>query len=128
MSRLSLAIGLIWAIALPCICHAQAVDDPFSDYLQRSDSIALGAGNASNANEAIQTINPWPPYAGNPRITIDGRQGVDAIERMHRIPNPFQRGGSGAAPGGTGLNAAPGNETQTGTSQVTPMQPVSSDE
>jgi hypothetical protein len=124
MNRLCLAIALIGSMTFPAICRAQAVDDPFSDYLQRSDSIALGAGNAQNANEAIQTINPWPPYAWDRRITTDGRHAVDSIERMYRLPDPFEHAGGNAASGGSnpGANGVPGS------SPVTPMQPITSGE
>jgi hypothetical protein len=71
------------------MCNAQAVYDPFSDYLQRSDSIAPWAGNAVDANAAIQTITPWPPYVEDTRIPIEGRQGVNAVEQMYRAPEPF---------------------------------------
>ena len=118
MKRLCLAIALTGAIIVPSGCRAQAVDDPFSDYLQRSDSIALSAGNAGNANEAIQTITPWPPYAWDRHVTMDGRRAVDSMERMYRTPDPFQRQGESSGPtgSGSGVNGAP----------VTPMQPISS--
>jgi hypothetical protein len=124
MNWLCLATALIGSMLLPAISYAQAVDDPFSDYLQRSDSIALSAGNANNANEAIQTINPWPPYAWDRRITIDGRQGVDAIERMHRTPDPFQRSGETAA----SVGSSPGVNGASSRSPAAPMQPISSGE
>lgn len=121
MRLLFLTVGVIGTIVLPGMCNAQAVDDPFSDYLQRSDSIALSAGNAGHANAAIQTINPWPPYAWDRRITIDGRRTVDSMERMYRAPNPFEREGetTGSGPGGNGTSAS---------TQVAPMQPISSGE
>jgi hypothetical protein len=124
MKLLFLAVGLTGAIALPAICHAQAVDDPFSDYLQRSDTIALGAGNASETNAAIQTINPWPPYAWDRRITIDGRQAVDSMERMYHTPDPFKREGEAAAPVGSGA----GINGTSGSAPVTAMQPITSGE
>lgn len=124
MKRLYLAIALTGAIIVPSVCRAQAVDDPFSDYLQRSDSIALSAGNAGNANEAIQTITPWPPYAWDRRVTIDGRRAVDSMERMYRTPDPFQHQGEGSAPAGSGSSAS----GPLGSTAVTPMQPISSGE
>ncbi|HEX9859437.1 MAG TPA: hypothetical protein VGA75_13845 [Paracoccaceae bacterium] len=39
-----------------------------ADYLNRRDSVTLGAGNAAEANTAIQTINPWPPAVNDVRI------------------------------------------------------------
>lgn len=34
-----------------------------ADYMNRRDSVSLGAGNAVEGNLAIQTINPQPPAA-----------------------------------------------------------------
>lgn len=125
MKSLSIAMGLIGIVILPHVGHAQAVDDPFSDYLQRSDSILLGAGNASEANEAIQTITPWPPYAFDRRIPVQGRQAVDSIERMYHVPDPFEQ----QSAGGGASSETSGSGTQGGTSPtgapVTPMQPLS---
>jgi len=120
MKLLLIALGLIgW---LPSIASAQMVDDPFSDYLHRNQGISTGAGNANDANEAIQTITPWPPHVGDRRIRLEGRQGVDTIERMYKVPDPFEQKGAGSQggvpPGG------PSGTSPTG-SPVTPMQPLS---
>jgi hypothetical protein len=126
MRTLSLAIAMLGIMTAIRPCSAQAVDDPFSDYLQRSDSILIGAGNANDVNAAIHTINPRPPYARNTRIHTTGRQGVDAVDRMYRVPDPFAR--EGAASGtttvtGVGQN---GSGTATVTSTGTPLAPISS--
>lgn len=123
MKTLALGLGLIGVALLPCVAKAQAVDDPFSDYLQRSDKIFLGAGNAADVNEDIQTITPWPPYVGNTRIPLSGRQAVDSVERMYRAPDPFQRGqeAGGASPGPAG---EAGNVSM-GLSPAATVQPVS---
>jgi hypothetical protein len=136
MRLLSIALGLVGIALLPHLANAQGYfsgcttlfcnDDPFTDYLQRSQNIAIGAGNAQAANEAIQTITPWPPYVGDRRIPRQGRQAVDAIEQMYRVPDPFAQQGSGAAASGAGSSAsgAPGGSSPTGL-PVTPMQPIS---
>jgi hypothetical protein len=124
ISLFAILIGLIGAVTFPCLGRAQSVDDPFSDYLQRSVTISLGAGNAKDTNAAIHTINPWPRYVGNTRIHTTGRQAADAVERLYRVPNPFEReiGGGGAAGGGaTGSGIEAGNGAP-----ATPVQPVSS--
>ncbi|HEY2534393.1 MAG TPA: hypothetical protein VGJ20_41840 [Xanthobacteraceae bacterium] len=128
MRALSLVIGLIGVVILPYGCNAQAVYDPFSDYLQRSVTISLGAGNAKDANAAIQTIDPWPPYVGDTRIPGDGRRAADAVERMYRVPDPFERETTGAASGPAAPGGAPGGEVGvsiSGAAPATPMQPVS---
>ena len=126
MRPLLTVTALAAVVLLPPLAHAQAVDDPFSNYLQRSHSIAIGAGNANAANEAIQTITPWPPYVGDRRLPLQGRQAVDSMQRMYRIPNPFDQQGAGAAGPGGGSSGTGG---QAGASSMgsppTPMQPVS---
>jgi hypothetical protein len=126
MKSLSVAIGLIGAVILSHVGHAQAVDDPFSDYLQRSEGILIGAGNAKEANEAIQTITPWPPYAFDRRIPFQGRQAVDSIERMYRDPDPFeqQAAGSGTSSEASGTGTL-GGASPAGAAPATPMQPIS---
>lgn len=118
--RLLLIVASVIGL-LPSVASAQMVDDPFSDYLQRSQGISTGAGNANAANEAIQTITPWPPYVGDRRIRLQGRQGVDTIERMYKVPDPFEQRGAGAQGGAS----TAGGASPTG-SPVTPMQPTSS--
>jgi hypothetical protein len=137
MRLLSIALGLVGIALLPQPANAQANfygcttfrcnDDPFTDYLQRGQSIAIGAGNDQEANQAIQTITPWPGYVGDRRIPMQGRQGVDAIQHMYRVPDPFgQPGPGGAAPGaGSPAVGSQGGSSPTGL-PVTPMQPISS--
>jgi hypothetical protein len=119
----AVVIGFTAAVAFSGSCNAQAVDDPFSDYLQRSVTISSGAGNAKDANAAIHTINPWPPYVGNTHIHTTGRQAADAVEQLYRVPNPFEPGIGGAGAGGSG-SVATGNGGVTG-APVTPVQPIS---
>jgi hypothetical protein len=125
MRALSMAIGLIGMAMLPPLAVAQPVDDPFNDYLQRSQGIALGAGNANDTNEALQTITPWPPHVFNTRIPGRGRQAVDSIERMYRVPNPFEQQLGGAPSGESPSGTTPAATSPTG-APVTPMQPISS--
>jgi hypothetical protein len=127
MRTFAIAIGLIGVTIAPGVGNAQFVDDPFSDYLQRGVTISMGAGNAKNANAAIHTITPWPPYVGNPHIHTTGRQGVDSVERMYRVPNPFGREGAGASGPSSGTAGLGGDTAATSPTgaPVTPMQPIS---
>jgi hypothetical protein len=60
-------------------------DDPFLPYAQRSQTITLGAGNAKEANAAIQVIDPWPAYAYNTHIPGDGQRMAEAVERYQDV-------------------------------------------
>jgi hypothetical protein len=95
--------------------------DPFAQYIQRSDTITLGAGNAKDVNAATHVLDPWPRYVGNRRIPGNGERMSGAVERyrdvgkLPRAPRPivplydrqlgFGGGGGGAAGGSAG--AAP---------------------
>ena len=137
----ALTIGLLATVGLPSVCLAQIFEDPFEDYVARTVTINPGAGNAKDANAAIHTINPWPPYAWNTRIPGDGRHAVNSMELMYRIPDPFitQQPGSGAFGGsvssGVGASGSGGGgggfDTGGGGAGVgigvgAPMQPISS--
>lgn len=67
------ATGLIGALLAGC-------SDP-GLYLDRRDSIALGAGDAVAANAAMQTIDPWPPQSGNTHLAANGQRMQSAVER-----------------------------------------------
>lgn len=130
MRSLIVLIALAGAASAPLSAHAQAIDDPFSDYLQRSDTILLGAGNAKDANAAIHTITPWPPYVGNTRIPIDGRRSVGAVERMHRVPQPFEQQGGGQRSLGVTVSNGEGAaaSSSVGSGSPSPVQPQSGGE
>jgi hypothetical protein len=76
-----------------------------SEYLQRSDTITLGAGNAKDVNAAIHVIDPWPRRVGNVRIRADGERMGGVVQRYKR--GPAQRPATpGGAFGGVTSNEA----------------------
>jgi hypothetical protein len=130
MKSLSIAVGLTSIFILSGPCSAQVPDDPFSDYLQRSVTITLGAGNAKDTNAAVHTVDPWPPYVGYTRIPGDGRRATAAIQRMYRVPNPFERQDMSGDTGGNSGGSAAGTANATinlGSGPPTPVQPLSGD-
>jgi hypothetical protein len=50
-------------------------------YLDRRDTLALSAGDAIAANQAVQVIDPWPPHSGNTNIVFNGQRMQAAAER-----------------------------------------------
>jgi hypothetical protein len=50
-------------------------------YWDRRDAIGLSAGDAIAANEAMQTIDPWPPASGNTNLAFNGQRMQTAAER-----------------------------------------------
>jgi hypothetical protein len=92
--------------------------DPAIPYLQRTDTITLGAGNAQNVNAATHTIDPWPPYAGNRSIPGNGTRMVGAVERYQIGGQPQGSGGAANAAGSAPQSAG------TGAPALTPLSPI----
>ena len=110
MKPLALMIGLFGAAMLSCVCDAQILDNPFAEYFERGVTISPYGGNAKDANAAIHTIDPWPPYAGNTRISQEGRAAVNAVERMYTKCDPFPQAATlGGGTGGTGSTSGGGS-------------------
>lgn len=81
-------------------------------YIQRSDTITPGAGNAKNVNAAIHVIDPWPRHVGRRRIPANGERMVGAMQRYVGR----QRGQAGVG----GVTAGPADMTSPGAPAVFP--------
>ena len=117
MRPLALMIGLLGVAMLPWQCGAQIMDNPFAEYFERSITLTPDGGNAKDTNAAVHTIDPWPPYVGNTRISQDGRSAVNAVERMHKNCQIFplaQSISSGTAGGGGGGGGSSGGGATAG--------------
>jgi hypothetical protein len=68
-------------------------------YLNRTDSITMSAGDDQDVNAAIQTIDPWPRHAGNRRIPGNGERLTGAVQR-YRSPSQLAGASGAAAPQG----------------------------
>src|SRR5438094_2953911 len=93
--------------------------DPFAMYIQRSDKITLGAGDAKAVNAATHVIDPWPRYVGDRRIPGNGERLSRAVTRYNQgsdsqpappIFSPYGAvigitGGAGGGAGGGGGGA-----------------------
>jgi len=62
-------------------CWSGIYENPAAQYVNRSDTITLSAGNAKDVNAATHVIDPWPPGVGNRRIPASGGRMVGAVER-----------------------------------------------
>jgi hypothetical protein len=114
-----LAAVLLTATALPPMLGG------CSDlYLDRRDSIAPFAGNAIAANEAVQTVDPWPPQSGNANIAFNGQRMTSAVERYltekefapvdpmaPQAAGAANQGGSGTPSGGSGSGSPSSTST-----------------
>jgi hypothetical protein len=100
--------ALRWLV-LPCLiwCNFD-FDHEHVPSLRRSDTITLGAGDAVAHNNAVQTIDPWPSWARNDRINMEGNRAALAIKRYQEnksippltLDTSTVSTGSSAFPGG----------------------------
>ncbi len=51
------------------------------DYLKRSDTVTLSAGEAQAWNKVVHVADPWPPYVMDAHIPGDGRRTAGVIQR-----------------------------------------------
>jgi hypothetical protein len=101
MKRLAVVASLgalLWAVA-PA---AYAEDDV--DYFAHRDTISRGAGDANATNLATQTIDPWPPYAGNTDIKVDGKRAGLGMTRYQQNKLIDPRGLNATTNPGEGSN------------------------
>jgi hypothetical protein len=91
MSNIARTIAVVGVAAACGGCWAGVYENPGAEYLHRSDTITLSAGNAKEVNATTHIIDPWPRRAANRRIPSNGERTVHAIERYK----------SGATPGGS---------------------------
>jgi hypothetical protein len=74
-----------------------------SQYIQRSDTITLGAGNAKDVNAATHVIDPWPRNVGRRRIPANGERMVGAMQRY--LGRQRGQAGAGGATAGASISS-----------------------
>jgi hypothetical protein len=109
---------VLMSVAAFSIARAYAGEE----YLQRTDTITMSAGNAKEVNSAIHTIDPWPPRVYNRRIPANGARMTGAIQRYQQpqvnapsglipgalTPVPAYTPGAAIGPSGNPTAGAPG--------------------
>ena len=81
MCRSGTELARLFAAALAAVILTVALGGCSDMYFDRRDAIAPGAGDAIAANEAVQTIDPWPAPSGNTNIAENGQRMQSAVER-----------------------------------------------
>jgi hypothetical protein len=61
-----------------------ALSGCYDDYFGPRDTVTLGAGDAVAVNQATQTIDPWPPYARDTNLDVDGKRLGAAVTRYQQ--------------------------------------------
>ena len=102
-------------------CWSGIYENPAAQYVARSDTVTLGAGNAKDINAATHVIDPWPRNVKDRRINGNGERMVGAVQRYQRPQTgraPGQgQGRPGATPGDgvSGTGGAPGTTAPSAT-------------
>jgi hypothetical protein len=83
-------IGYLIAFAVPfaasgALAGDWAAEEIFGPYLQRTEGVTLGAGDAMHVNAASQILNPWPRNVRNRLIPANGQRMAGAIQRYQDV-------------------------------------------
>jgi hypothetical protein len=72
-------------------CYGLYGHDEVDRYFQRSDTIAMSAGDAKQVNAVTHTITPWPRNVGDRRIASDARRVGAAVTRYSTTTRPVDQ-------------------------------------
>lgn len=110
MTRHISTFGLIFAALALGGCYG-TYEYPQAQYLHRTDTITMSAGNAQEINAATQVIDPWRPGVGKRHIPANGARMVNAAERYHAKASgssgPAVQGAQPGGPQGSGMTPTP---------------------
>ena len=67
-------------------CWTGIYENPFAQYVNRSDTVTLSAGDAKNVNAATHVVDPWPRYVGNKNLAFSGERMQSAVECYRHNP------------------------------------------
>jgi hypothetical protein len=87
-------------------CWTGVYQDPMAQYIHRSDTITLSAGNAEHINRTTQVIDPWPRGVNNRRIPGNGSRLTRAVERYQSGPGSPDQSQAGTQVIGIPVGAA----------------------
>ena len=91
-----------------CICLVPVIGlGGCADYLDRRDTVTLGAGDAQAWNKTVQVDDPWPRYVMNTHIPGDGQRTAVVVRRYSTGD-----GGAGSGQASTSAGDAAGPSSQ----------------
>lgn len=111
-------IRMIATVALVAGCGGCWGDS--AQYLNRTDTITMTAGNANEINAATHVKDPWPPGAANRQIPGDGGRMVGAMDRYEGRQGARGQGSAGAQPGAQGAGGPAGTGPAPATGAAVP--------
>lgn len=89
--------GIVAAVSAPSAAH-----DYFMEYFDRSDTITVAPGNATDTNKAVQSITRWPRASREDRWLSDGEVARRATVRYqtNKVTPPRTLSGNAGESGG----------------------------
>jgi hypothetical protein len=96
-----LLLGATLLVSLVSGC----TNDQLYEYQAHTDKVTQGAGNASAANRAVHTIDPWPAYSQKTQVDMEGNRALLAARR-YETNTSIRPKGLTAAPIGAAAAAA----------------------
>jgi len=117
MRKFIRAVALIAVAGALGGCWNGPYERPATPYVQRTDTITLGAGNAKDVNAATHIIDPWPHRVGDRRIPANGERMVNAVDRYKGRSGPAgqQTGGQSTSTPSAGSTPPVGAATPSST-------------
>ena len=86
MIKLCTLSVLIFAVsASAALAGDQMFQEFFGYYLHRTDTIAVGAGDAKDVNAVSEMITPWPPYVRNRSLPANGPRMTGSVQRYQDV-------------------------------------------
>src|SRR5437763_17039696 len=82
-------------------CSSGLYENPAAQYVARTDTVTLSAGNAKDVNAATHVIDPWPRNVKDRRISGNGERMVGAVQRYQRPQTGRTPGQGQGSPGAT---------------------------
>jgi hypothetical protein len=113
-ARMRAVAGMLAALSLGgCYEYTSA------QYLHRTDTITMSAGNAKAINDATHVIDPWNRKVANPRIPDNGDRAARVIARYRT-----GSGANGTPNGQVGQSGQPATSPSTSSSGLTGTSPM----
>lgn len=81
-----------------------------SEYLDRRDTLLLGAGEAVQTNIVTQAVDPWPRVAADRNLAFSGERMAGAVRRYNCGPAQAQSGPAGGGGGSASVTIIQGNQ------------------
>jgi hypothetical protein len=114
--RIARTFGLLTLAGNLGGCWNGIYENPAAQYVNRSDTVTLSAGNAKDVNAATHVIDPWPRDVADRRIRANGNRMVGAVQRYQRPPasRAQGQGQSGPEANASGPNSGTSNVGSSG--------------